>query len=259
MTLRTHPARRAAVPPIDRLMPYDDAAELMTLVGEIADTELAPRADAAEAAEEFPRELIKLLGRTGLLGLPYPAGLGGAEQPFEVYLQVLEELAARWATVALTVSVHSLSCWALVNHGTDGQRKEWLPDMLGGDLLGAYCLSEAQAGSDAAALSTRAVRDGDEYVLTGSKSWISHATWADFLTVFARTSDDGARGVSCFLVPADTDGLSFGVPEKKMGLNASPTTQVRSEEHTSELQSRGHLVCRHLLEKKTLVALVRSV
>jgi alkylation response protein AidB-like acyl-CoA dehydrogenase len=98
--------------------------------------------------------------------------------------------------------------------------------MVGGYLLGAYCLSEAHAGSDAAALSTRAVRDGDAYVLTGAKAWVTHAGLADFYTVMARTSEDGPRGISCFLVPGDAEGLSFGALERKMGLTASPTRVV---------------------------------
>ena len=107
-----------------------------------------------------------------------------------------------------------------------GAARAWLPEMIGGELLGAYCLSEAHAGSDAAALSTRAVREGDDYVLTGTKAWITHAGVADFYTVMARTSDDGPRGISCFLVPADAAGLSFGALERKMGLWASPTRVV---------------------------------
>jgi alkylation response protein AidB-like acyl-CoA dehydrogenase len=212
--------------PVERMLPTPEAEDLIGLVREIADAELAPRADAAEAEREFPREPIRTLGRAGLLGLPYDEEYGGGGQPYEVYLQVIEELAARWATVALTVSVHTMSSWALSAYGTDEQRKQLLPDMLGGELLGAYCLSEPHAGSDAAALSTRAVRDGDEYVLTGTKAWISHAIHADFFTVMARTSDDGPRGITCFYVPAGLDGLSFGAPERKMGLNASPTSIV---------------------------------
>jgi alkylation response protein AidB-like acyl-CoA dehydrogenase len=111
-------------------------------------------------------------------------------------------------------------------YGKPEQRRHWMPGMVGGDLLGAYCLSEAHAGSDAAALSTRAVRDGDAYVLTGAKAWITHAGLADFYTVMARTSDDGPRGISCFLVPGDAEGLSFGAQERKMGLTASPTRVV---------------------------------
>jgi alkylation response protein AidB-like acyl-CoA dehydrogenase len=212
--------------PVERLLPTPEAEDLIGLVRQIADAELAPQADAAEAKGTFPRELIRTLGRAGLLGLPYDEEFGGGGQPYEVYLQVVEELAARWATVALTVSVHTMSSWALFAYGTDDQRKRWLPEMVGGETLGAYCLSEPHAGSDAAALSTRAVRDGDEYVLTGTKAWISHAVHADYFTIMARTSDDGPRGISCFFVPAGVDGLSFGAPERKMGLTASPTSIV---------------------------------
>jgi alkylation response protein AidB-like acyl-CoA dehydrogenase len=209
--------------PVDRMLPTSEAEDLIALVRDIADSELAPRADAAEAAGEYPRDLVAMLGRSGLLGLPYDEGGG---QPYEVYLQVVEEVAARWATVGLSLSVHTMSCWPIAAYGTLEQRKHWLPGMVAGDLLGAYCLSEAHAGSDAAALSTRAVRDGDAYVLTGAKAWITHAGLADFYTVMARTSDDGPRGISCFLVPGDAAGLSFGALERKMGLTASPTRVV---------------------------------
>jgi len=209
--------------PVDRMLPTPEARELIALVRDIADAELAPRVDAAEAAGEYPRDAVRTLGRSGLLGLPYDEG--GA-QPYEVYLQAVEEVAARWATVGLSMSVHTLSCWPVAAYGTPEQRARWMPGMVGGDLLGAYCLSEAHAGSDAAALSTRAVRDGDGYVLTGAKAWITHAGLADFYTVMARTSDDGPRGISCFLVPGDSAGLSFGAAERKMGLSASPTRVV---------------------------------
>ena len=212
--------------PAERLLPTPESEDLIALVREIADEQLAPRADAAEAAGEFPREQLRLLGSTGLLGLPYPEEYGGGEQPYEVYLQVLEELAARWATVALTISVHTLSCWPLMTYGTDEQRKQWLPELLGGEVFAAYCLSEPHAGSDAAALATRAVRDGDSYVVTGTKAWISGGGLADAYTLFARTSDDGPLGISCFLLPGHAEGLSFGAPERKMGLTGSPTTLV---------------------------------
>ena len=209
--------------PVDRMLPTPEAEDLIALVRDIADSELAPRADAAEAAGEYPRDLVAMLGRSGLMGLPYDEGGG---QPYEVYLQVVEEVAARWATVGLSLSVHTMSCWPMAAYGTPEQRKHWLPGMVGGDLLGAYCLSEAHAGSDAAALSTRALRDGDAYVLTGAKAWVTHAGLADFYTVMARTSEDGPRGISCFLVPGDAEGLSFGALERKMGLTASPTRVV---------------------------------
>ncbi|WP_369130232.1 acyl-CoA dehydrogenase family protein [Modestobacter roseus] len=212
--------------PVARLVPTQEAADLLDLTRELARAELAPRAAAAEADEEFPREVFRTLGRAGLLGLPYPEELGGGGQPLEVYLQVLEEIAAAWASVGVGVSVHGLSCFALATRGTPEQQA-WLPDLLGGEQLGAYCLSEPHAGSDPAAMRTRAVRDGDSYVLTGEKAWTTHGGHADFYTVMARTSDDGARGISCLLVPADAAGLSADPAERKMGLTGSTTATMR--------------------------------
>lgn len=211
---------------VTRILPTAEAAALLDLTREIADAELAPRAADAEERAEFPREVFRTLGRAGLLGLPYPQEYGGGGQPYEVYVQVLEELAQRWLAVALGVSVHSLACYPLAAHGTDTQRKRWLPDMLGGELLGAYCLSEPQGGSDAAALATKATAAGDTYTIRGTKAWVSHAGNADFYNVFARTGGPGAKGISCLLVDADTDGVSPQPPEKKMGLNSSSTAQI---------------------------------
>ncbi len=209
-----------------RTLPTEEAVELLKLVREIAAKELLPRSAEAEATETFPRDVFRLLGDAGLLGLPYAEEYGGGAQPYEVYLQVLEEIASVWASVGVGVSVHALSCFGLVGFGTDEQRAEWLPDMLGGSLLGAYCLSEAHAGSDPAAMRTTARRDGDSYVLNGAKAWTTHGGHADFYKVMARTSDD-RNGISCFLVPADTDGLTADPPERKMGLTGSSTATMR--------------------------------
>jgi alkylation response protein AidB-like acyl-CoA dehydrogenase len=122
--------------------------------------------------------------------------------------------------------VHALSCFGLFHAGTEEQKQRWLPEMLGGELLGAYCLSEAHAGSDPAAMRTRAVRDGDDYVITGAKAWTTHGGAADFYQVMARTSDDRGRGISCFLVPADAPGLRADTPEDKMGLMSSVTATM---------------------------------
>jgi alkylation response protein AidB-like acyl-CoA dehydrogenase len=209
-----------------RVLPTEEATDLLRLVRELAATELLPRVAEAEATETFPRDAFRLLGRTGLLGLPYPEEYGGGGQPYEVYLQVLEELGAVWASVGVGVSVHALACFGLATAGTEEQRNRWLPDLLGGELLGAYCLSEAHAGSDPAAMRTTARRDGDHYVLDGAKAWTTHGGQADFYKVMARTSED-RNGISCFLVPADSEGLSSDPPERKMGLTASHTTTMR--------------------------------
>lgn len=210
-------------------MPSEEAQDLIDFVRNIA-KDLVPRAVAAEREQDFPRDVFSTLGRAGLLGLPYPEQYGGGEQAAEVYLQVFEELGAAWASVGVGVSVHALSCFPLVGFGTDEQRDKWLPDMLSGDLLGAYCLSEAHAGSDPAAMQTKAVRVEGGYVINGAKAWTTHGGEADFYTVMARTSDDGGRGISCFLVPGNTQGLSAAVPEQKMGLTGSTTATMNFDD-----------------------------
>ncbi|MFF4321676.1 acyl-CoA dehydrogenase family protein [Streptomyces sp. NPDC001568] len=211
---------------VDRQLPTEESRDLLALVREIAQREIRPLASDEEEAGRFPREVFTLLSESGLLGLPYAGEFGGGEQPYEVYLQVLEELAAARLTVGLGVSVHSLACHGLAGYGTKEQRGAHLPDMLGGGLLGAYCLSEPAAGSDAASLSTKAVRDGDDWVITGTKAWITHGGVADFYTVLARTGVPGPKGITAFLVPGDAPGLTAAVPEKKMGMKGSPTAQL---------------------------------
>jgi alkylation response protein AidB-like acyl-CoA dehydrogenase len=211
---------------VQRILPTPEASDLLDLVRDIADRELAPRAADFEARGEFPREPLRLLGSAGLFGLPYDEEYGGGGQPYEVYLQVLEEIAARWLAAAEAISVHTLSCYPVAAHGTDTQRKRLLPDLLGGQLLGAYCLSEPAGGSDAGAMTTRAVREGDGYVVTGTKAWITHAQHADFYNVFCRTGGPGTKGISCLLADAGTPGIVPQAAERTMALRASPIAQV---------------------------------
>lgn len=208
---------------MERLLPTPEAYELIELTRDIADRVLDPIVDDHERHQRYPLGVFATLGEAGLMALPQPAQWGGAEQPYEVYLQVLEELAARWAAVAVAVSVHTLACHPLLSFGSDTQKQRWLPTMLSGNMIGAYSLSEPQAGSDAAALRCRARAVADGYRIGGDKAWITHGGVADFYTLFARTGE-GSRGITCFLVAADTEGLSFGNPEDKMGLHAIPTT-----------------------------------
>ncbi|MFD7160306.1 acyl-CoA dehydrogenase family protein [Kribbella sp. NPDC059898] len=215
---------------VDRLLPTDESVDLLALVRDLCEHELAPYAAHAEETEVFPRDAFRTLGKAGLLGLPYPEQYGGAEQPYEVYLQMLEEIASAWMSVGVGVSVHTMTSYGLATFGSDEQKARLLPDMVGGELLGAYALSEPQAGSDISSMTTRAVRDGDSYVLNGTKAWISHGPYADFFTTFARTSDDRKHGISAFHVPAGVDGLSFGAPERKMGLTGSTTTLVNYDD-----------------------------
>ncbi|MFC0105826.1 acyl-CoA dehydrogenase family protein [Kibdelosporangium aridum] len=207
---------------VDRMLPSREAEDLLALVREVADKELATRVDEHERTETYPSGLFSTLGDIGLLGLPYPEEWGGGGQPYEVYLQVLEELGARWLAVAVAVSVHGLACHPLAAFGTEQQKQEWLSRMLAGDLIGGYSLSEPHAVSDAAALKSRAERTTEGYRIIGTKAWITHGGKADCYALFARTGED----VSCFLAPGRIDGLTFDRPEQKMGLHAIPTTMA---------------------------------
>lgn len=214
---------------VNRLLPNKESHDLIDLTREICADVLIPRAASAEAAEEFPRDVFRTLGQAGLLGLPYPEEFGGGSQPYEVYLQVIEEIAYAWASVGVGTSVHVLSCFGLAEFGTEDQKERWLPEMLGGDLLGAYALSEPHAGSDPSAMTTFAKRDGDEYVINGTKAWITHGGHADYYKLMARTSNEAKGSITAFLIPADAVGLYADAPEKKMGLTGSATTALRFE------------------------------
>ena len=219
--------------PVERVLPTTEAADLLALTRELVSRELAPRAADAEASATAPREVFRLLGAAGLLSLPYPEEFGGGGQPYEVYLQVVEEIAAAWMSVAVGVSVHSLTVFPVDRFGSPAQREQFLPQLLDGTSLGAYCLSEREAGSDIAGMRTRAsLGDDGSASISGTKAWISHAAHADYYTSFVRTDDTAGRGISCFLVPADADGLSFGAPERKMGLDGDPVAEVHYDKVT---------------------------
>ncbi len=221
---------------VERLLPGDDdgvAEALLELTRDLATKELAPQVHEAEERGEFPESAYRLLGKSGLLSLPFAEEYGGGGQPYEVYLQVIEEIATAWPSVGVGVSVHGLTANVVATNGSDDLKQEWLPRMLSGDWLGAYCLSEPQAGSDVSGIRTRAVLhpstgsgEAAAYVVNGTKAWTSNGSCADYYILFARTADDPKRGLSAFVVPADTEGLSFGAPEKKMGLACDVTTQV---------------------------------
>ncbi|HWU19976.1 MAG TPA: acyl-CoA dehydrogenase family protein [Nocardioides sp.] len=218
---------------VDRLLPTAEAVKLLARAREIATEELAPQAAEAEERAEFPAEAYRTLGRAGLLSLPFAEEYGGGGQPYEVYLQVLEEIATAWPSVGVGASVHALTATVVAANASESMRAEWLPRMLSGEWLGAYCLSEPQAGSDVSGIRTSARPDpstgsGTEtaYVVKGVKQWISNGSCADYYILFARTGEDRTRGLSAFLVPDGTPGMSFGAPEKKMGLHCDVTTQV---------------------------------
>ncbi len=204
--------------------------ELLAVVRRVADERIAPRAAEDERQARFPREAFDELGALGVLGLPFGTEVGGGAARVGLTLQVVEALAQASLAVGMGVSVHHLATWAIATFATDEQRAALVPDLVAGRRLGAYALSEPGAGSDAAALLTRAVRDGDTYRLTGTKAWVTHAGVADRYVVMARTGADGAQGISAFVLDADQPGLSVAAPERKMGLAASPTAQLHLDD-----------------------------
>ena len=210
---------------VDRELPSDEARAVLDLTRDLVRSELEPRVDDAESTGTFPRQVFTLLGEAGLLSLPYPERYGGGGQPAVVYLQVLEEVARGWLAVALGTSVHVLSCHGVAAFGSEEQQAELLPAMLGGRTLGAFCLSEPQAGSDVGAMRTTATRTTDGYLVNGTKAWITHGPIADFYLLMARTAQ-GHGGISAFHVPGGTAGVIAAVPERKMGLRSSVTSQV---------------------------------
>ncbi len=216
--------------PVDRELPTQEAEDLIALTRDLADAELAPQAAEHEREERFPREVFRTLGEAGLLGLPFDEEVGGGGQPYAVYLQVVEELAARWASVALGISVHTLSCSPIAQYGTAEQRRDLLPEMVGGRLLGAYSLSESHAGSDVAAMRASATPSDDGWVARGEKAWVTHGGHADFYTTFLRTPADGERAISCFHLTPDLPGFSAARPEEKMGLTGSTTAALRLDD-----------------------------
>jgi alkylation response protein AidB-like acyl-CoA dehydrogenase len=216
--------------PVDRELPTPEAHDLLALTRELADAELAPKAAQYEREERFPREVFRTLGDAGLLGLPFGEDVGGGGQPYAVYLQVVEELAARWASVALGISVHTLACFPIDRFGTEAQRRDLLPAMVGGQLLGAYCLSEAHAGSDPAAMRAAARVSDDGWLANGEKAWVTHGGHADFYSTFLRTPDDGERAISCFHLTPDLSGFTPARPEEKMGLTGSTTAAIRLDD-----------------------------
>jgi alkylation response protein AidB-like acyl-CoA dehydrogenase len=179
-----------------------------------------------EARKEFPRDLFGALCQMGLGGIMYSEKYGGGEQSFLTYLAVLEEVANGGASLAAGLSVHHLSAFGIHEFGSDQLKEKYLPKLFSGEFLGAYALSEAGSGSDAAALRTQAKRDNGGYVLNGSKRFISQAGEAEFYLVMARTGDDSPKGISAFAVEKGWEGFEFGKLEEKMGWHASPMREL---------------------------------
>ncbi|HEX9235658.1 MAG TPA: acyl-CoA dehydrogenase family protein [Actinomycetota bacterium] len=207
----------------------DEQHAVVGAVREWVSERVAPAVDEFEEKKQFPRGLFAQLGSMGLAGIPYEERYGGGGQPYLTYLAVLEEVATRFLSLAVTLSVHHLSASGVHNFGSEDLKRRYLPRLFSAEWLGAYALSEASSGSDAASLRTRAAADGDAYVLDGAKRFITHAGEAEFYLVMARTGEEGPRGISAFAVERDLPGFEFGKLEEKMGWNASPMRELLFE------------------------------
>ena len=199
---------------------------------EFAQREVAPTAIERDEQERFDRSIFARMGELGLTGAPLPESIGGGGFSYLGWALVMEELGAADMATAVTLSVHLLSQFPVLNHGTDEQTARWLPAMLAGEALGAFCLTEASGGSDAAALRTRATRADDAgYRLNGTKIWISNAPEADRYLVFATVDPAlGPKGITAFLMEKGTPGFRFGAHEKKMGIRACPAAELIFED-----------------------------
>jgi alkylation response protein AidB-like acyl-CoA dehydrogenase len=203
-----------------------DQIAVRDMARSFADEVFAPNAIAWDEARHFPVAEMRQAAALGMGGIYIAEDVGGSGLSRLAATLIFEALATGCPTVAAFMSIHNLVAWMIDAHGSGEQRKAWLPRLCTMELLGSYCLTEPGVGSDAAALATRAVRDGDAYVINGHKQFISGAGAGDLYAVMARTGGAGASGISTILVPGDTPGLSFGANERKMGWNAQPTRAI---------------------------------
>lgn len=204
----------------------EERAAILEAVRDFAQTELAPHALEWDEHGIFPRDTLRTAGELGLGGIYVREDVGGAGLGRTEAVAIFEELAQGDPAIAAYITIHNMVAWMIDTYGDAAQRERWLPSMTTMADLGAYCLTEPGAGSDAAAIATSAIRDGDEYVLTGVKQFISGGGEASVYVVMARTGEPGARGITAFLVEDGAAGLSFGAKERKMGWKAQPTRQV---------------------------------
>jgi len=204
----------------------DDQRAIIEVARTFARKELAPHAAEWDASSHFPVDVIRRAGELGFCSLYCPPELGGMGLPRLDATLVFEELSAACTSTTAYITIHNMATWMACTFGGEAVKSEWVPQLVTGEKLASYALTEPGAGSDAASLKTRAVRDGDDYLLSGSKAFISGAGSTDALVLMARTGADGPKGISCFLVPADAPGISYGRNEDKMGWKSQPTRLV---------------------------------
>jgi len=220
--------------------PTPDQDELRAVVRELADERVAPRAAEIDATSEFPWDLKELLAKQDLLGIAFPARFGGTELDNISQAIVVEEIARADATTSLIVLVQKLGALPIMVAGTEEQQARYFPRLASGEWIAAFGLTEAGAGSDVAGIRMRARRDGDEYVLSGSKRFITHGSIANLVTIFAVTDPDagGRKGLSAFIVETDSPGFSAPRVEHKMGIRGSPTAELHFDDVRVPLANR---------------------
>ena len=204
----------------------DDERVIVESVATFAAKRLAPHALEWDKNKHFPVDALREAAELGMGAVYCGEDVGGSGLRRIDAVRIFEELAVADPVISAFISIHNMCAWMIDTYGTAEQRKSWVPRLASMELIASYCLTEPGAGSDAAALRTKAVRDGDHYVLDGVKQFISGAGVSDVYVVMARTGSDGPRGISAFIVEKDTPGLSFGANEEKMGWHAQPTAQV---------------------------------
>jgi len=248
----------------------EQCREIVALAREFAEKEIAPHAAEWDATKTCPREVMRRLGELGFMGLKISEEYEGLGLDTLTYLMVLEEVAAADASVSIMLSVHnSLPVSMLEAHGTPEQKERWLKPMARGEVLTAFALSEADAGSDASAIRAQAVRDGDGWVVNGEKAWVTNGDIADLVVMMVRTDSPedrrGAKGISTFLVPAGTPGLKPGKVEDKMGLRASRTTSLHlsdvrlGPEHLLGQEGQGFIYALSALENGRLGVAAQAI
>src|SRR5688572_20353103 len=213
--------------PADLRLLDDDQRSLVSMVREFADEVLVPAAPGYEERSEDPAPLYKQLADLELTGIPYPEEFGGGDQPYETYLMVVEEIARGYLGFAIGLSVHTLCSFAINSFGSQALKEDVLSKLCAGEWFGAYSLSEPNSGSDAVALGTKAVKDNGTYRLSGSKVFCTRGDEADAVLVMARTGEQGAKGISAFIVEKGTPGFSGSKKEDKMGWRSSPTWMLQ--------------------------------
>ncbi len=214
-------------------MPFDlteDQIAFQDTARAFAEERFAPNAARWDAERIFPVEELRAAAALGFGGIYVAEDVGGSALTRHDAAVIFEELAAGCTSTAAYISIHNMAAWMIDSFGDQDLREHLLPQLCSMELLASYCLTEPAAGSDAAALRTSAVRDGDDYVLNGSKAFISGGGHTDLYVTMVRTGDDSPRGITCLAVPKDAPGLSFGEPERKMGWNSQPTAMVNFDD-----------------------------